>query len=710
MKRKSSNKSHILHRLRELSYNLWWSWNPAAQEIFEELSPHTWDVTNHNPVAVLAQFSEAELRARLGNEDFLSRLLNVLDAFDKYMSHPPAKLVSPLRGGKKSGVVAYFCAEFGFHECLPMYSGGLGILAGDHAKSASDLGLPFVGVGLFYRQGYFQQTIDPGGTQEEHYPYTNPALVPVERVVDAHGNAVVRSVEIGSLRVDFQAWMIKVGKSVIYLLDTDVPSNEEHVRGLTGLAYGGDATTRIRQEIVLGIGGVRLLAALGINPSVYHINEGHASFLTLELLRNELAAGRTFPEARNHVRQQCVFTTHTPVPAGHDKFPRDLFEFTMHPYAAAMNMSMEELVSFGQFHSQDRHGMFTMTILALNFSRAANAVSEIHGHISREMWRELYDTNDVRKVPIGHVTNGVHVPSWTTSASWNFWERHNSHKWKEFINDPKFWKHVTSPNIVSDEELWALRCELRRKLIEFIRRRASERRAHAGLGGEEPFQHLLSPDALTIGFARRFALYKRAQLIFHELGRIESLFNNPERPIQIVFAGKAHPRDEGGKHFIHEIIEFTRHPRFFGKVVFIENYDMNVARHLVAGCDVWLNTPRKPFEASGTSGQKIAINGGLHASILDGWWAEGYNKKNGWAIEGSDESMSPEEQDRRDAHALYELLQYEIAPLFYERGKDGLPGGWIERMRNAMRTIIPVFNTNRMLTEYISRYYFPPKS
>lgn len=694
-----------------MSHNLWWSWNPRAQEIFEELSPLIWEASNHNPVAVLSQFSETELRALLGHKEILNKLLPVLHDFEQYLrlKHPPsAKRSLPGMQSKVRGPIAYFCAEFGLHESLPFYSGGLGILAGDHVKSASDLGLPFVGVGLFYRQGYFQQHIDSNGAQQETYPTTDPATIPVELVRNASGKPLVCSVAIGNSIVHFQGWKVNVGNSVVYLLDTAIPENEEHFRGLTALAYGGDMNTRIRQEIILGIGGVRYLRALGIKPSVFHMNEGHAAFLTLELLREDLEQGSSKVKAEASVRSQCIFTTHTPVPAGHDRFPSDLIEFTLHSYADLLNMSVGELMEYGMVAGTPGKREFTMTILGLKLSRAANGVSKIHGEVSRLMWKDLYPGLPEKNVPIGHITNGVHIPTWTNGTTWEFWETHNSHKWKEHLNDPKFWHHVADPKIVSDEELWALRTVLRRQLIEFVRNRARHQRAFGGVTGEEALHRLLSFDALTIGFARRFAPYKRAPLIFSDLAKAVSLFNDHQRPIQIIFAGKAHPRDTDGKDYLKQIIDITHQNPFFGKVIVLENYDMNVARYLVSGCDIWLNTPRRPLEASGTSGEKGAISGGLHASILDGWWAEAYNGKNGFAIGGEvEDHLSMEESDRRDTESLYQVLGTQVVPLFYDRDKSGIPRKWISRIRNAMKTIIPTYNTHRMVTEYAERYYFP---
>lgn len=707
MKKARNGHEALIARLHALARNLWWSWNPRAQLIFEELSPLIWESSNHNPVAVLAQFSETELSAHLGDPDFLRRLTPVLHSFEEYVKTRHGVL-GDSRATKSHPAVAYFCAEFGIHECLPFYSGGLGVLAGDHVKSSSDLGLPLIGVGLFYRQGYFQQHIDPAGNQQESYPTTDPAVIPVELVKSTTGKPLLCGVTIGSSIVNFQAWKVSVGRCSIYLLDTDVPENAEHFRGLSALAYGGDMNTRIRQEILLGIGGVRFLRSLGLHPSIYHMNEGHAAFLTLELLREELAKGLSKDKAERAVREMCIFTTHTPVPAGHDRFPADLLEFTLRPYLDGMKVSVGELMEYGNVPNAQNKGEFTMTILGLKLSRSANAVSRKHAEISRLMWKDLVPGKEPSRIPIEYVTNGVHVQSWTGRTSWEFWERHNSHKWKEHFSDAKFWQHVSNPDVVSDEELWALRYELRRELIEFIRTRARQQHAFGGVSGEEAVYRLLSFDALTIGYARRFAPYKRAPLIFSDLSRALPLFNDLQRPVQIIYAGKAHPRDGDGKEFLRRIIEVTRENPFFGKVIFLENYDMNVARRLVSGCDVWLNTPRRPLEASGTSGQKIAINGGLHMSILDGWWAEAFNGKNGWAIgESMDDNAPPAEVDRRDAASLYDVLSNEVIPLFYDRDRNGIPRRWIARMRNAMRSIIPKYNTDRMVAEYSEKMYFP---
>ncbi len=698
----------LVERLNVLAHNLWWVWHPSAQDIFKSFSPLTWKISHHNPVYVLAQISEQELHARLGDEEFQAKVLKVLDEFDEYMKRCPLPFLDEKK--RDLGLVAYFCAEFGLHECLPLYSGGLGVLAGDHTKSASDLGLPFVGVGLYYRQGYFKQTVGDDGRQHEDYPFVDPELVPVEPVKDSKGKRVKVFIDIASSSVYAQAWQVNVGRCKLYLLDTDVEENSPDVRGLTAMAYGGDTMTRIRQEMMLGIGGVRLLRALKLEPKVFHMNEGHAAFLTLELMREQIHKGVELSKAESSVRQKCVFTTHTPVPAGHDRFSRDLFDVSLHRMAEKLKLSLTDLWNYGQSINSETPDSFTMTVLALKLSRGANGVSKIHGDVSQLMWNAMYPGVERKDVPIGYITNGVHMPSWSVDLSWNFWQNHDSQQWQERLTDQGYWNHLADPAVVSDEDLWSLRYRLRRHLVEFMRNKARNQRIHGGVFGEEAFNTLLNPDALTLGFARRFASYKRAALLFSDPVKAEKIFNNPDRPVQIIFAGKAHPKDDGGKKYLQQIIAITQTPQFWGKVIFIENYDMNIARHLVAGCDVWLNNPRRPLEASGTSGQKVTINGGLNASILDGWWAEAYNGENGWAIGGQPTSLEASaDEDHNDADALYNVLVNDMIPLFYQRDNVGIPRGWIKKIRNAMKTLIPVYNTNRMVMEYADKYYFPVK-
>ena len=698
-----SNNRPFAERLQILSRNLWWTWNPQAQEIFRELSPLTWERSNHSAVAVLREISHMELSARLRDSDFQKRVHRVLDEFEAYMdttetwtSHHASQLKNP---------VAYFSAEFGLHESIPIYSGGLGVLAGDHTKSASDLGIPFIGISLFYRNGYFQQHLSPEGWQQESYPMADPLHLPLELVTSEEGGRILNSVEIGHSTVFFQAWRLRVGRATIYLLDTNLQENDRHFQGLTAYVYGGDVDTRIGQEIVLGIGGVRLLRSLGINPAVYHMNEGHSAFLTLELLREEIGRGTDLEKARRNVAGRCIFTTHTPVPAGHDRFSSELLYHTMGRFWEQTGQSMDHLMTYGRVNQDDSQELFTMTVLALRMSRAANGVSDLHGQVSREMWKELYAAEQSASVPIGHVTNGIHTPSWATTKAHDFWNKRLGVDWTAKLMDPRFWSKLENGDMASDEELWALRYMLRRDLVEFARRRLRMQYSRPETEFSGFIDQALSPDALTICFARRFATYKRAPLVFRDLDRMISLVNNPDRPVQFVFAGKAHPRDNEGKRFLQTIVEISRHPQLAGKVVLIENYDMNVARFLVAGADVWLNTPRRPLEASGTSGQKIVIHGGLNLSIMDGWWREAYSGSNGWSIGEDSSEPDIEVQDEHDAASLYEILAEQIVPEFYQRNAQGIPVGWIRRIRAAMRSLIPVYNTDRMVAEYVKKYY-----
>ena len=492
--------------------------------------------------------------------------------------------------------------------------------------------------------------------------------------------------------------------SIILLLDTNLPENEERFRDITAHVYGGDSTTRISQEVLLGIGGVRMLRAIGIKPSVYHMNEGHSAFLTLELLREEITKGVAKEKAMQNVTKQCIFTTHTPVPAGHDRFNQDLMTYIFGEKAKNFGMTMDELMTFGREHPDDGHSQFCMTVLALKLSRTANGVSELHGHVSREMWNFMYPEKSVDKVPIGYVTNGIHVSSWLHEKTQSFWNEKLGTEWREHYLEPKFWEKAVDPKNVSDEELWALRYTLRRKLVEFSRFRLHEQHSRYG-NGADVYNTILNPDALTICFARRFATYKRAPLLFTHFEKILSLFNDTRRPFQIIFAGKAHPRDDEGKKFIQKIIEITKHPNLFGKVVFVENYDMNVARYLTSGADVWLNNPRRPLEASGTSGQKISINGGLNCSIMDGWWREAYDGHNGWSIGGDEQPADAHVQDTQDSQFLYEVLSQQIIPEFYDRDANGIPKKWIKRMRHAIATLVPQYSTHRMVAEYVKKYY-----
>jgi len=715
----SRELTELAEGLDQLARNLWWTWDERAQEVFQELSPRGWQNLYHNAVAVLREVSGQELRARLQEPAFAEKVRKTLRAFAGYMQERPTwgDLHAP---ALRSRPVAYFSAEFGFHETLPIAAGGLGILAGDHAKSASDAGIGFVGVSLFYREGYFQQAIDAENWQREYYTLLAPKNLPMEPVLDEKGDPVVCRVELGMEEAAFHAWRVNVGRVAVYLLDCNREENQRHFRDLTLRVYGGDSTTRIMQETLLGVGGVRLLRALGIRPSVFHMNEGHAAFLTLELVREKLAAGMSFEAALAETKAECVFTTHTPVEAGHDRFSAELMDYAMHRFCARLPVPFARLLELGRVNPQNAHEQFCMTVLALRLSRAANAVSELHGRVSRHMWQCLYPDRPVEEVPIGHITNGIHLLGWMKGTVRRFWRNKLNGQfgtggtaaspaagldWDACINSAEFWKRMADPEFISDEELWALRYKLRRELIEFARRRLLIARQRQAQEDFIAFDQLLNPDALTIGFARRFATYKRAPLIFQQFDKVVQLARDPARPIQFVFAGKAHPRDDEGKRYIQYILHLSKYSDLHGHLVFIENYDVHVARQMVSGCDVWLNTPRRPLEASGTSGMKAGCAGCLNLSILDGWWREGYDGTNGFAIGEDAHASSVEEQDRVDAANLYRVLTEEVIPLFYQRDEKGIPRQWIQRIRRAMVTLVPQFTTRRMVREYVEKYY-----
>lgn len=702
--------TQIAREIKNIAYNLWWTWNVDARDLFRELSPQTYFRYNHNVIAMFDEISDQELAARLLDPRQMDRAKKVVNKYNQYMAETNTWASKNAKEILQKGPIAYFSAEFGLHESLPIYSGGLGILAGDHTKSASDLGLPFVGISLYYRQGYFEQRIGPDGWQQEEYPNTNPKQLPLELVTNEAGEPLVATVKIGHSDVNFHAWRINLGRASLILLDTNREENELHYREMTSQVYGGDITTRISQEIVLGIGGVRMLRALGIQPSVYHLNEGHSAFLTLELMRELVREkGKTTAEAIRWVREHTVFTTHTPVPAGHDRFSEDLIRFTLQKFCTECWDDVSEIMHFGRVDTENKEEPFTMTVLALKMSRSTNGVSELHGRVSREMWKELYPKKSVDQVPIGHITNGVHIPGWTSSRAYRFWQNILGEEWPDNLDNPEFWQRIEDPDFISDEELWALRYVLRRELIEFVRAQLRRQSVRYGSNPGLTFDRVLSTDALTIGFARRFATYKRAPLFFSDPDRARRILLNTERPVQIIYAGKAHPRDDQGKKYIQKLAGFARDPELFGKVVFLENYDINAGRLLVSGSDIWLNNPRRPLEASGTSGQKTAIHGGLNCSIMDGWWREAYDGENGWAIGEDSHPDSIEEQDRQDAENLYDVLENQVIPEFYNREGNGLPRRWFKRVRHAMATLIPQYNTDRMVEEYVRKYYINNK-
>jgi starch phosphorylase len=711
--------THLIIDLNRLAHNIWWTWNQGAQEIFQDLSPRCWQNLYHNAVAVLREVSDYELRVRLQDAEFAGRVRQVLQDFQAYMTDTDTWGRHHAHGLSRNPV-AYFSAEFGFHETLPIAAGGLGILAGDHAKSASDLDIGFAGISLFYREGYFQQQINQDNWQTEYYTLLNPENLPLEPVLDAKGQPLVGVVEIELSDVYFQAWRVNVGRCAVYLLDANRPENPPHHRDLTRRVYGGDNTMRIMQEMLLGIGGVRLLRLLGIQPSVFHMNEGHAAFLTFELVREKLAAGLPFADALARTKEQCIFTTHTPVEAGHDRFNRDLMDYAMRKMTGQLKISLDTLMGLGRIDPRNESESFCMTVLGLKLSRAANAVSELHGRVSRQMWQTLWPGKSVEAIPIGHITNGIHLTGWMKGPVRKFWqrklsgagalserppgelERHPAMSLEKELNSADFWEKMADPEFISDEELWALRYKLRRELIEFARRRLDQRLSQPDFIS---FDQLLNPDALTIGFARRFATYKRAPLIFDQFDNIVKLVSDRRHPVQFIFAGKAHPRDDDGKRYIQRIIHLSKFSELKGRVMFIENYDVHVARQMVSGCDVWLNNPRRPLEASGTSGQKAGCHGCLNLSIMDGWWREGFDGTNGFAIGGDSHPASIEEQDRLDSANLYKALTEQVIPVFFNRDDRGIPRQWIQMIRRAMITLVPQYNTWRMVQDYTNKYY-----
>jgi starch phosphorylase len=600
--------------------------------------------------------------------------------------------------------IAYFSAEFGLHQSLPNYAGGLGVLAGDHCKEASDIGLPFVAVGFLYEMGYFRQRLTANGWQEAIYPRFNTEEVAIREALGDDGQCLFVPVEVGDRTVQLQVWHVQAGRTRLYLMDADHDRNAPWDRELTARLYGGDQEMRIQQEIVLGIGGVRVLRALGIDPSVFHLNEGHSAFLVLERTRELVEAGQSFDEACQTVQQTSVFTTHTPVPAGHDVFPFHLVEKYFHTYWPRLGLDREQFLDLGC--CEDERQGFNMTMLALRMCGQGNGVSRLHGEVSRRMWQLAWPDRPVEQVPISHVTNGIHVPAWVGEAMNKIYRKYVGPDWIERHDDRVLWERILD---VPDEELWAAHLHLKRKLMTLIRERARQRRIEGLMNPEQVLcaGTFLDPDALVIGFARRFATYKRATLILHDLERLKRLLHDRYRPVQFIFCGKAHPADEGGKRLIQEIYNTAKDPAMGGRIAFIEDYDMQVARYLVQGVDIWLNNPRRPYEASGTSGQKAAANGIPNLSVLDGWWAEGYNGANGWAIDSGQHTDDPAAQDAADADALYRVLENEVVPLFYKRDADDVPRGWVRVMKEAIRTAVPVFCTRRMVKQYTERFYVP---
>ncbi len=694
-----------ISRLYELAYNLWWSWHPEALALYKELDPLLWEVAGHNPVRFLTEVEPDLLQTAANNETYLEQYDSVLRDFDHYMHPRTETWFSQNYPELVNNSIAYFSAEFGLHEALPIYSGGLGILSGDHCKEASDLGLPFIGVGFLYPQGYFRQSVTREGVQEAFYDKLLFSEAPAIPACDPDGNEIMIQVELPGRRIHAKIWKLQVGRITLYLMDTDVAPNDPHDRELSARLYGGDREMRISQEIVLGIGGVRALRALGISPSVWHINEGHAAFLNLERCRELVASGLNFNEAREVVAANSLFTTHTPVPAGNDTFSFDLIDKYFSSYWGQLGLTRDQFMEV----AREDHGWgpsYGMTVLALRLTGQHNGVSALHGAVSRDMWQFLWPGVDADEVPIEYVTNGVHTPSWIAPELNALYKRYLREDWEEHVDEPDLWNSVMD---IPDEELWDIHMQRKEALVSYARRNLKRHHLRLGEGTTQmaEFDHMLRPDALIIGFARRFATYKRATLIFRDLERLRRILNNPERPVQIIFAGKAHPADGPGKSLIEQVYRFSRSDEFRGKVIFLENYDIDMARYLVSGVDLWLNNPIRPHEASGTSGQKAALNGLPNCSILDGWWAEGFDGKNGWAIGEEREYHDPEVRDEADSLSLYSIIEDEIVPTYYSRGAAGIPHTWIATMKEAIRTCAPAFSMRRMVKEYTQRFYVP---
>jgi glycogen phosphorylase len=699
------NLPRRISRLGTLAYNLWWTWTPDAQRLYQRIDSHMWERCNHNPIRFLKQIGRSRLRAMTKDRYYLDFYDRVLASFDHYMSKKDTWLMQNFPE-KRNHPIAYFSTEFGLHETLPIYAGGLGVLSGDHLKAASDIGLPLVAVGFIYTHGYFTQHITEDGWQESRNIPLQFEDLPVLPVVDAEGKPLTVTVELPGRELHARLWEIHVGRVPLYLLDSNVEGNSPTDRELTSKLYISDLDLRISQEIILGIGGVRALRMLGYNPSVWHMNEGHSAFLSLERISELVKGGYSFKEAAELVRSSTVFTTHTPVPAGNDEFPLWLIDKYFSHYWATLGLDRDQFINLAR-HNQSWGETFSMPILALRHSAKRNGVSELHGEVSRDMWKFLWPEREAKDVPITSITNGVHTGTWLARRLRVLFDRYLDVDWMERLDDPRTWENIED---IPDAELWAIRRHLKRKLVAYMRERARLQWLNDGVHPVQVVASgvLLDPYALTIGFARRFATYKRANLILRDLPRLLHIVNRPNMPVQIIFAGKAHPADEPGKLLIQDVYRSVKKAENGGRLVFLEDYDMNLARYLVQGVDVWLNTPRRPNEASGTSGQKAAMNGVLNFSVLDGWWREGYNGSNGWAIGDDHDYESYEQQDQAHAEDLYETLENEIIPLYYnERSADGLPGDWISLMKENFRTLSWRFSMRRMVKEYAERLYYP---
>lgn len=691
--------------LQTIAYNLWWSWNVDAVALFRRINSDLFETLDHSPIRLLGATSQARFVELADDEGFLAHMDRVAEGLAHYLnSHT---WFASTFAADSDARVAYFSAEFGIHESIPVYSGGLGVLAGDHLKSASDLGVPLVGISLMYREGYFRQYLNAEGWQQERYPENDFFTLPLIPELDATGKPLLVTAPLPGRDVQLRVWHIQVGRVPLYLLDANIPQNRPEDRAITAQLYGGDQNTRIQQEIILGIGGIRALKAMGKMPTVCHMNEGHAAFTGLERIRLLMEEHKLdFASAFEAVKAGTCFTTHTPVPAGNDAFPMSMVEQYLGDYMTKMGVDRGMLAKLGRVHPDNEQEPFGMTVLALKLANVSNGVSKLHGSVSRKMWKDLWPELPASEVPITSITNGVHTQSWLSPETAQLYDRYLGIQWEERPTDFAVWRRV---EYIPDAELWRTHERRRERLVAFARGRLKAQLKRRGSPPSEitAADEVLDPDALTIGFARRFATYKRGDLIFRNSERIAALLNDKDRPVQFIFSGKAHPKDTGGKELIQRVVQQSRLPQFRRRVVFLEDYDMNVARYLIQGVDVWLNNPRRPLEASGTSGMKVVPNGGLNLSVLDGWWVEGYDGDNGWAIGAGEEYTDLTYQDEVESRALLELIERDIAPMFYKRGADGLPREWIRRMKRNIMTLVPVFNTNRMVEEYTERCYLP---
>jgi len=689
-----------IERLGDVAYNLNWSWSARARALFKRLDPELWAATQHNPVRLLNEIQPDRLQHASEDPDFLREYEITTKSLFGNGQHAPKwfEREFPKLFDKK---IAYFSAEFGLHTSLPIYSGGLGILAGDHCKASSDLGIPLVGVGFVYPQGYFHQQIRADGWQEEVYEILQRKNAPLESPCTDNKDRCLVELSVGPNRLFVEVWRVNLGSVVLYLMDTDVEENSVGDRELTARLYGGDKEHRIRQEIVLGIGGVRVLRSLGIEPSVFHGNEGHTSFMLLERTRELVQSGMKFAEAAERIRATSVFTTHTPVAAGHDAFPLQMMEKHFAGYWDELGITQKQFMALGEYVDS-----FNMTVLAFNLAGRRNGVSELHGRVTRRMWQPVWPDTPEDQIPVTSITNGVHAPTWIAPELVKLFDQHLGPSWLDRHDDTSFWNHVAE---IPDEDFWSVHQTLKKKLLAFARERARDLWATGQIDTRQVIAMgtLLNPDALTIGFARRFTGYKRASLLFQDMDRIKKLLLNPWRPVQVVFAGKAHPADEHGKHLIHQIFSLATDHELAGHIAFIENYEMHAAHFLTQGVDVWLNNPRAPLEACGTSGQKAGMNGILNLSILDGWWYEGYNGNNGWAIGDLPADLEVHYDDTADANALYKLLEEQVVPLYYERDLNGLPHEWIQMAKESLRSVVPQYSASRMLKDYARKMYVP---